>query len=96
MIDLFLKLALLFEQLVHLLIVHRLGQLVADGIELVEQVHCGRYALLDNFAHRFGRIELRLLLEKSHGVTRRLADLPVEFRIDAGNDSQKRAFPRGV
>ncbi len=37
-VDLVLKLALLFEHLVHLIVVHRLSEFFADGVEAIEKV----------------------------------------------------------
>jgi len=60
-LDALLEGALLFQQPVHLLVVHRLGEFGADLVVLVEQRLLLSHPLEHVASHVLGRIELRLL-----------------------------------
>ena len=47
------------------------------------------YSLFDALAHRLAGIELWLLREHTHGVTRLEMDLPVKLPVEAGEDPQE-------
>ena len=64
-VELLLNFALLFEQRGHLVVGHRLGELLVDLLELLEQLDCFVHAFFDDLANGFGFIELRLLFEKA-------------------------------
>src|SRR5262249_53229349 len=73
-IDLVLEPALLFQELIHLVIAHRFGEAGRDGIEVVEQLALLPYAVLDVASHVLGGIELRLRGEISNAsASERLA-----------------------
>ena len=59
-IDRVLQACLLLEQLFHLLVVHGLGELLADAIEALEQCEGAAQALHDHGAHVLVGIELRV------------------------------------
>ena len=92
-VDLFLKLALLFQQAGHLIGVKiRVAEFFADRVEVVDQVDLVLHSLLDDLPDGFGLIKLGLLLEIAGGVAGRDVDLAVEVLVDAGQDFQKRAL----
>jgi hypothetical protein len=68
-VELFLHFALALDQFVHLIVAHRLGELVVDLLELLEQVDRFLHALLDDLAHRLVHIDQRFLLEKARRCT---------------------------
>src|SRR4029079_7990883 len=85
-VDLVLELALLLEQLRHLVVAERLGELVADLVEALHEPEQVRDAFLDDRTHVLLRIERGLLREKADldaGLRTRLA---LELRVDAGHD----------
>ena len=85
-VDGFLQLALLLEQLVHLVVFERLGELVADLVEALDELQLIRDAFLDDGAHVLGGIERGLLRQETDldaGLRPRLA---FELRVDAGHD----------
>ena len=63
-VDPVLHLALLLEQLVHLVVGHRLGEPRRDLLEALEQVALLGDAVLDVPAHVLGRVELGLLRQE--------------------------------
>ena len=70
MVDLLVQLALTLDQPGHLVVVHRLAQLFVDLLVLLEQRDRLSASLLDHFAHGFRVVELRLLLQIAHRVSR--------------------------
>ena len=65
-VDLLLQLALLGHQIVHRVVVERLGEPGRDLVEAVEQRLRLRHRLHDVAEHVLAVVELRLLLEKAH------------------------------
>ena len=59
------SLRLLLEQLVHLLIIHRLGEALADAVEALQQREAAADTLHDDAAHVLARIELGLLRQEA-------------------------------
>src|SRR5690606_9884219 len=95
-VDLVLELALLLEQRVHLVVVHRLGELVADLVEAMDQPERVGDALLDGLPHGLLRIELRLLREVTDLDARLRARLAVEILVHAGHDPEQRGLAGAV
>ncbi len=95
-VELFLHLRLSVQELVHLIVRHRFGELLIDHVELLEQVDRFLHALLHDLADRLRLIQLGLLLEEADGVPGREDRLPDEVRIDAGQDPEERALARSV
>jgi len=60
-VDLLLHLRLLLQQLRHLVVRHRLGELVGDLLEFREQISGGFHGYFDVVLDVLGGIELRLL-----------------------------------
>src|SRR5690606_36616268 len=89
-------LALLLEQRVHLVVVHRLGELAADLIEAMDQRERVGDALLDGLPNGLLRIELRLLREVADLDARLRARLAVEILVDARHDPEQRGLAGAV
>ena len=70
-VDLVLQPPLLLEQLVHLVVAHRLGELRRDLVEVVEQLAQVAHAVLDVAADVLGGVELRLLRQVADPGARR-------------------------
>src|SRR5690606_41186961 len=81
---------LLLEQRVHLVVVHRLGELVADLVEAMDQPERVGDALLDGLPHGLLRIELRLLREVTDLDARLRARLAVERSEEHTSELQSR------
>ena len=62
--------ALTLDQAVHLLVRHRLAELQADFVVFGEHIHHLLYPFLNHLQDRFGRVELRFLLQIPYGVAR--------------------------
>ena len=97
-VDGVLQLRLLFEQLVHLVLAEiRLGELVADRVEAVDQrLDCRRRLPSTLPRTSFCGIELRLLRQQADldaGLRPRLA---LDVRVDARHDAQQRRLARAV
>ena len=92
-VELLLHLALAGEEPVHLVGLHRLGELVGDRLELREQVHGALDRFPDDVEDGLARVELRLLFEEADGVPGGGRDLADELLLDAGHDAQQRALP---
>ena len=91
-LDLLLEVALLFEELFHLVRRDLRAQLVADLFELSEKTQQLRAALLDDLLDGLVWIELRLLLEESDRVTFRERHLALVAVILPRDDAQKRTL----
>jgi hypothetical protein len=91
-LDLLLDLGLAVEHLLHLVVVHGLGEALGQGVELGEQgLGLGR-ALLDDLPHRLAGLERGLLLEQADRVAGRPHDLAVRGLLGPGHDAQQRAL----
>ena len=90
------ELALALDQLVHLVVVHRLAELHADLVVLGEQVHDFLDTLLDHFQHGLVRVHLRLLLQVADAVAGGPDHLALVGFLHAGDDLQERRFARTV
>ena len=95
-IELFLNFALPVEKVVHLVVRHRFRELRIDLIEFPQQVDNRLDAFLDDLAHCFRWIELRLLFEQTDGKSRRYGGLALKILIDAGKDLQQRALAGSI
>ncbi len=96
MVDLLLQAALLVEQLLHLRIVHRLGELHRDVVEVVQDLPQVRHAVLDVAADILRGVELRLLRQVADLGAGERACIAKEIGVDAGHDAQQRRLARAV
>jgi hypothetical protein len=92
-VELFLDLGLTLDKLVHLLIGHGLGKLFVDPGEVGQQVHDFLQTLLHYLKDGLGLIELRLLLQIAHRVTRGEHGPAVEVLLHAGQNAQEGSLP---
>ena len=95
-IDGVLELALFGEKVVHLLVVHRLGELHADFVEAVEQALDVTDAVLDVAANVLGLVQLGFLGQVADSDAGLRTGLAVELGVDAGHDAQQRRLARAV
>ena len=82
-IELFLHLALPFDELVHRVVVHRLGKFGVDLFEFLEQIDGRLHAFLDDLLDGLRLVELRLLFEIADRVALRKNDLAVKILVGA-------------
>jgi hypothetical protein len=92
-VDLLLHLGLTVEQLLHRLVVHRLGERHVDLLELREQGALRRDRFLDVSQHGLRRVELRLLRQEANARARMRPGFALELLVDAGHDAQQDDFP---
>src|SRR6185503_20268929 len=95
-VDGVLELALLLEQLVHLVVAHRLGELVADLVESLDELHLIRDAFLDDGADVLVWVERGLLRQEADLDAGLRARFALELRVDAGHDLEQRRLARAV
>ena len=95
-VDGVLQLGLLLEQLVHLVVVHRLGELVADLVEARDLREGAAEAFHHDAAHVLVRIELGLLRQVADLDAGLRARLAFEVGVDAAHDLEQRGFARAV
>ncbi len=95
-IDLVLELSLLFEERVHLVVAHRLGELHADFLEALEECPRLRHRLFDIAENVLLRVEDGLLREVSNFQARERRAFALNLGVDAGHDAQKRTLARAV
>jgi hypothetical protein len=88
-VDALLHARLLVQQLVHLVVVHRLGERHRDVVEPVEQRPLVGDGLLDILADILGRVELRLLRQVSDLRPLRRPRLALKILVDARHDAQQ-------
>ena len=88
--------ALLFQQGVHFIVAHGLGELVADGIELGNQVDDLAEAALDVAAHIQVFVQLGLLRQVADVDIGLGASLAVKFLVSASHDAQQRRLTRPI
>ena len=96
MFDFFGQFTLPFDELVHLVIAHRLAELQVHGLILLEHVHNLLNAPLNHFQDRFLRIHLWFLLQIAHTVPRSPDHLSLITLFNAGNDFHQCGFTRAV
>ena len=96
MVDLLLQLGLALEQLVHLVVRHRLGELVVDLVEFVEQIDRSCTPSSTIWRTVLVVVQRRLLLQVAHGVARREDGLAEESLSTPAMILQQRAFARAV
>ncbi|OPY17054.1 MAG: hypothetical protein A4E69_00063 [Syntrophus sp. PtaB.Bin138] len=95
-VQLVLDLRLPVAQAGHLFIGHGVGELLADPVVFRQEFHRSGSALLHDVPDGQGLIQLRLLLQKPDGISRRGDRLAVELRIDPGQDPQQGTLARPV
>ena len=95
-VDALLKIALLLQQPGHLVVVHRLGELGADLVELVEHRLLLAHPLHHVAAHVLGRIELGFLRQVADLGSRQRARLAEEVLVHPGHDAQQGGLPGAV
>ena len=78
------------------LVVHRLGELVADLVEALDLAERLADAFHDGAAHVLVRVELRLLRQEADADAGLRPRLAVDVRVDAGHDPQQGGFARAV
>ena len=89
LVNLLLQNSLLCHQFIHLLrILIHLGQteLQVDILIGLQNVHNLLHPLLHDFFDGFAPVEEGILIQQSHGITRRENQLPVEGVVLPGND----------
>src|SRR5204863_9120823 len=95
-IELFLNLALAFEQLGHFVIGHGLAEFRVDLIKLAQEINNRLHTLFDDFPNRLARIKTRFLFEVANSKAGRYSRLALKFLIDAGKNPQQRALTGSV
>ena len=95
-VDGVLQLGLLLEELVHLLVIHRLGELVADLVEARDLRERAAQTFHHDAAHVLVRVELGLLRQVADLDAGLRARLAFEIGVDAAHDLEQRGFARAV
>jgi hypothetical protein len=95
-VDVLLKTPLLFQQLVHRVVIHRLRELHRDGVESLERVALGLERGLDVAADIPGFVQLRLLREVADLRALRRPRFALNVGVDAGHDAEQRGLPGAV
>ena len=95
-VDGVLQLGLLFEQLVHLVVVHGFGELVADLIEARDLRERSAETFHHDAAHVLVRIELRLLRQITDLDAGLRARLAFEIGVYPAHDLEQGGFARAV
>ena len=95
-VDQFGQLALPFDQLRHLVVVHRLHELRIDLFVLFQQRDHVGAPFLDHFADGFRVVQLRFLFEVADRVARREDHFALEILVQPGDDLHQRRFPGAV
>ena len=94
-IELFLNLALPFDERVHLVIVHRLGKFGVDLFEFLQQIDGRLHGFFDDLLDGLCFVELRLLFEIADRIAFRKNDLAVKILVGSRDDPQQAAiYPR--
>ncbi len=90
------QLSLAFDGRIHLVLFHRLGEFVADGVELIDQ-HLGlAQSFFDIATHIFGRVQLRLLGQIADIDAGLGPGFALKLLLNAGHDPQQGGFARTV
>ena len=87
------QLALAFNELVHLLVAHRLGKLVVHLFVFLHQVHYLLHAFLYHFLDSLAVVKFRFLRQITHAVARRESHVALVVLVDAGNNLEQGGFP---
>ena len=95
-VDGVLQLGLLLEQLVHLLVVHGLGEPVADLVEARDLRERAAETFHHDAAHVLVRIELRFLRQVADLDAGLRARFAFEVGVDPAHDLEQRGFARAV
>src|SRR6185437_4280577 len=95
-IDGILQLRLPLEEGIHFRLLERLGEAVADAVELLDQPQGLADAFLHDAAHVTCRIELRLLRQIADADATLRARLAVDLLVQAGHDLEQRRLARAV
>src|SRR6266550_5959809 len=95
-VDFFLHLGLLIEQLRHLLIRHRLGELVRYLLEFLEEIERRLHRDIDVLLYVLRRIELRFLGQISDACTFVRPRFALKVMIHARHDAEQRRFAGAV
>ena len=95
-LDPVLQLPLLFQEPVHLVVVHRLGELHADGLELGEHRPDGSHRRLDVAPHVLGGIQLGLLRDMADPDAFGRPRLAQEILVLARHDPEQTALAGAV
>ncbi len=95
-VDGILQFALLFQQRVHLVVAHRFGEAVADGVEFLDQLQDRAHGLLDIAAHILRRVEGRFLGQVADVDAGLGAGLAMMVLVDARHDAQQRGLAGAV
>jgi len=95
-VDPFLQLALAGHEPVHLVVVHGLGELHADLVVLLDQVHGVLKSLLHDLPDGLVRVELRLLFEEAQGVPGREHRLALILLVQSRHDAKQGALARAI
>ena len=96
LINLLVQLALTLDELGHRVVVHRLAELHVYLLVLLEQGHRRGAALFDHLPDGLRVVELRLLFQIAHRVTRREDHFALKVLVDARDDLHQRRFTRTV
>ncbi len=67
-----------------------------DRVKLGQQIHHRLHALAHYLDHRLARVELGLLLQVSHRVSRGKYHLALVILVDTGDNLEQRGFTRAV
>ena len=90
------SLRLLLEQLVHLVVVHRFGELLADLVEALDQREHLAERLPRRLRARLAGVEFRLLRQVADADAGLRPGLAFDILVDAGHDPQQRGLARAV
>src|SRR5262249_4882749 len=88
--------ALLFQEIRHFAVGHRLCEFSVDLVEFAQQIDDRLYSLFHDFTYCFVRIKLRLLLQETDGVAGRNSGLALKVLLHGGKDLQERTLSRTV
>lgn len=83
---LFLHFALPFDERVHLVVGHRLGEFQVDLFKFLEQIDRRLDGFLDRFADSFRFVQFRFLFKIADRITFRKNDLAVKILVLSGDD----------
>ena len=95
-VDFVLHLRLLLHELVHFIVRHRLGELIADRVEAIDQALYIADSLADHLANGLAFIQQRLLRQITDFDSGLRARFALDVLVDAGHDFQQRGFSGAV
>ena len=96
LVDEFGEFALPLDELVHLVVAHRLSKFHIHLLVLLQHIHDLLHALLHHLLDSERVVELRLLWQITDGVAGREDHLALIGLVEAGDDLQQRGFSRAV